>query len=105
MVLSQRSSSQRSKNTNDYTRNPEVRRKTREKALQLCKHRSIAASRQHQLEQKAQEDQTHNTTSNFMPSDMGLTDYKKFVIYGVFQKELYNFESLYKFIQRTCTIY
>jgi hypothetical protein len=58
MVLSQRSSSQRSKNTNDQTRNPEVRRKAREKAPPPCKHRSIAASRHHQLEQKAQEDQT-----------------------------------------------
>jgi hypothetical protein len=36
----------------------EVRREAREKAPQPCKHRSIAASRQQQLEQKAQEDQT-----------------------------------------------
>jgi hypothetical protein len=58
VVLSQRSLSQRSKNTSDQTRNPEVRRKAREKAAEPSKHRSIAASRQQQLEQKAQEDQT-----------------------------------------------
>jgi hypothetical protein len=28
-----------------------------------------------------------------------------FPLYKVFQKELYNFESLYKFIQRTYTVF
>jgi hypothetical protein len=28
-----------------------------------------------------------------------------FTVYRVFEKELYNFESLYTFIQRTCTVF
>jgi hypothetical protein len=32
-------------------------------------------------------------------------DSLEFTKYGMFQKELYNVESLYKFIQRTCTVF
>jgi hypothetical protein len=30
---------------------------------------------------------------------------KKYTKYKIFQKELYNFERSYKFIQRTCTVF
>jgi hypothetical protein len=33
-----------------------------------------------------------------------VSDIPSLYIYRVFQKELYNFEGLYKFIQMTCTV-